>query len=373
MANADLTVYAVDESILDAGDWHEPRCGTRCIPQRVWSVSRTFHGLEQLTSGVDTSSLHQKGFIIGGGGTAKAVMSPMQALECRTNFPPMAFWKTGLRTDKDGKVPFSFNAPDGLTKYRVIALAQTKDSQFGTGSDRVEVAKPVQIEPALPRFLRVGDEVELRAIVRQKIADEMPITVRCVTGLQLTGENSETQKVKKGLASVYRFRAKVGDLTSVPVRFETDAGPGDSVEITVPVFPPTLLRKESVFAKLSDVQKQIPDEWTKAAGSAEVTVSTSPWLPKLAGLPLLLEYPHGCFEQITSRILCYTQLQSLLDYLPQPATREQDYRKRIEAGDRAHGGGPSTADSCLTGRMARRTRSPRSPDAGRSAKRRLGT
>ncbi|MGB8356627.1 MAG: alpha-2-macroglobulin family protein, partial [Chthoniobacteraceae bacterium] len=330
--NADLTVYAVDESVLDAGDWHEPALRPTMYPDRVWSVG-TFHGMEQLSLGVDTASLHQKGFIIGAGDpVSKAVVSEARPLELRTNFPPLAYWQTHIVTDKNGKAPFSFKAPDSLTRYKVIVLAQTKQSQFGTGSGSVTVAKPVQVEPALPRFLRVGDEVELRAIVRQTIADELPVTLRCTTGLKLTGEPAQTQNVKRGLPAIFRFKATVGEGISVPVRFETDAGPGDAVEITLPVNPATLLRKEAVFGMAGEVQKQIPPDWLKATGTAEETFSTSPWLPKLAGLPLVLEYPHGCFEQITSRILCYTQLQSLLDYLPEPATREQDYKKRIENG-----------------------------------------
>jgi len=337
VADADLTVYAVDEAVLDAGDWHEPPLCRTMYPQRQWAVE-SYHGLERLSSNVETASLHQKGFIIGDmfkGGPQ------MNVKDLRTDFPPLAYWETHLRSDRHGKVPFSFKAPDGLTKYRVITLAQTKQSQFGTGSDWVEVSKPVQIEPSLPRFLRVGDEVELRAIVRQRIADEMPVTVRCTTGLTLEGKNTQTQKVKRGLPTVYRFRATVGELTNVPIRLETlevstgllgSKQPGDAVEISLPVHPPTLLRKESLFAPLAQVQKEIPKDWTQASGSVDVTLSTSPWLPKLTGLPLLLEYPHGCFEQITSRVLGYTVLGKFLAFLPQPAGREEAYRKRIEDG-----------------------------------------
>ncbi|HWA85215.1 MAG TPA: alpha-2-macroglobulin family protein, partial [Opitutus sp.] len=331
VADADVTVYAVDESILDAGDWHEPPLRDDMYPLRNWNVG-TYHGLQALSFGVDTASLHQKGFIVGGDVVAKAVMSPAGEQECRTNFPPLAYWKTELRTDKEGKVAFNFTAPDALTKYRVIALAQTKQSQFGTGSECVEVSKPVQIEPALPRFVRVGDEIELRAVVRQKVADELPVTVHCATTLELVGEGAQTQTVKRGIASVFRFHAKAGELASASVSFATDAGPGDAVKMSLPVYPPTLLRKEAVYTTLSEIQKRIPDEWTKATGSAEITVSTSPWLPKLTGLPEVLDYPHGCFEQITSRVLCYTVLDDLLAYLPEPASREENYKQRMDSG-----------------------------------------
>ena len=331
VGDADLTVYAVDEAVLDAGGWHEPGLRQAMYPERDWRVS-TYHGLEKLVSGVDPASLHQKGFIIGAAGREYSKGADLTGgiKDLRTNFPPLAFWKTHLKTGRDGKVRFSFPAPDGLTQYRVIALAQTKKSQFGTGSDKVEISKPVQIEPSLPRFLRVGDEVELRAVVRQKTADTLPVSVRCETALKLDGGSAQTQSVRRGIPAVFRFRATVGEIASAAVRFQTDAGSGDAVEIALPVHPPTLLRKEAVFGKLNEMK--IPGEWTNAAGTVDAILSESPWLPKLTGLPLLLEYPHGCFEQITSRILGYTVLRNLLDYLPEPAARQKEYRKRIEAG-----------------------------------------
>ena len=348
---ADVTVYAVDESYLDAGDWHEPALRQAMFRERFWGVS-TRRGLEEMSLGVENASLHQKGFIIGGfGGKGGAQMN---VKDLRTDFPPLAFWKTHLRTGNDGKVPFSFTAPDGLTRYRIIALAQTKQSQFGTGSDWVEIAKPVQIEPALPRFVRVGDRLELRAIVRQKIADSLSVKLRCTTDLRLD-KPELTQTVARGIPTVFRFPATVlrdgppaidGSYPGATIRFETDAGSGDAVEMKIPVHSPTLLRTESVFAPFNAVRGKLPADWDKASGAVEVTVSSSPWLPKLMGLPVLLDYPHGCFEQITSRVLGYTVLSGFLAYLPEPAERAASWRKRVEAGIRKMNDG-LTADGAL--------------------------
>lgn len=328
---ADLTVYAVDEAVLDAGLWHEPHLSEMMYPERPWRVG-TYQGLPNLSSGVDESSLHQKGFIVGARAQMKGVASSVGATDLRTNFPPLAFWKTHLSTDREGKAPFSFPAPDSLTKYRIVVLAQTKEGQFGTGSDWVELSKPVQVEPALPRFVRVGDDVELRVIVRQKVADELAVNVRCTTSLALINGPSQEQKVRRGVPVVYRFPAKVGEMESATVRFETEAGTKDAVAISLPVLPPTLLRKEALFGSLEEVRQRIPEGWDKATGKVDAILSNSPWLPKLTGLPLLLEYPHGCFEQITSRVLAYTALTDLLAYLPLPAERETAYRLRVENG-----------------------------------------
>ena len=64
----------------------------------------------------------------------------------------------------------------------------------------------------------------------------------------------------------------------------------------------------------------------------DLTVSTSPWLPKIAGLPVVLNYPHGCFEQISSRLLGYALLGNLLAYLPDAEARDAEYRAIIERG-----------------------------------------
>ncbi|MDD5348670.1 MAG: alpha-2-macroglobulin family protein, partial [Chthoniobacteraceae bacterium] len=335
VADTDITVYAVDEALLVAGGWEEPKFLETMYPRRNWAVQSFFSKLNELGRKFDDDAFSQKGFILGDGGEGGA-LGPKKA--ARKAFLPLAFWKTGLRTGPDGKASFEFKAPDSLTRYRVIALAQTKAHQFGFGTNAVEISKPVQIEPALPRFLRVGDSVELRAIVRQTVADKLPVALHCEGSLKLQGASTQTQSVRRNDPSVFRFPATAGESDSATVRWDTDAGPGDAVEMSLPVYPPTLLRKEAVFGALgtsdplADLHRLVPDAWNQAVGKADVTLSTSPWLPKLTGLPLLLQYPHGCFEQITSRILGYTALGRLLAYLPDGGLHDHEYRLRVEEG-----------------------------------------
>ncbi len=94
----------------------------------------------------------------------------------------------------------------------------------------------------------------------------------------------------------------------------------DSIEVTLPVDAPTVTRVESVAGSLPgtvlDIQAIMPEAWKQGRGTMDVTVSTCPWLPEITGLPALLEYPHGCFEQISSRLLGYAMLGNLLAFLP---------------------------------------------------------
>ncbi len=336
VADADITLYAVDDALLVAGAWRQPELKTALYPRRFMAVQSAMSKLELLAELIDPKNLTQKGFIIGDGdenGTgSRARKSP------RKNFLPIAHWQTGLRTDSAGHAAFSFKAPDSLTRYRIVALAQTLQSQFGVGTDAIEVSKKIQIEPALPRFIRNGDQLQLRAIVRQKLADSLSVTLECKGSPNLTISPSQTRTIARNEPAVFVFPATIGDEDSATITFSTNSGTGDSVEMQLPVHPPTLLRREAVFRTLGPGSFQdataslIPARWERATGRVSVSLSTSPWLPKLTALPMVLEYPHGCFEQISSRILAYTVLGDLIAYLPDNGARDTAYRTRVSAG-----------------------------------------
>ena len=110
----------------------------------------------------------------------------------------------------------------------------------------------------------------------------------------------------------------------------------DSVQNTLPVFPPVIVRKESVAGTFDgpafDPAQKMPDTWKKGHGNYDLTISTSPWLPKITGLPLILDYPNGCFDQISTRMLSYGLLGDLLEYLPNSQLQDKLYRSSIQNG-----------------------------------------
>ncbi|HEU0210244.1 MAG TPA: alpha-2-macroglobulin family protein [Candidatus Udaeobacter sp.] len=338
--DVDLLVFAVDDAVLTLGDWKLPNIGERFYPKNPFSV-RTYEALHGYIENVAKLSLTQKGFTIGDGGE-EAVSNVKNV---RKEFRTLAYWQGNLKTGADGKVKFEFIAPDNLTTYRVVALGQTKANQFGgDANETVKISKPLLIDLALPRFLRDGDEVELRAVVRQNFADSDSITARCLVDgrIKLFGEAVATQSTQRDAPIVFRFKAKVADPDCAPtkVRFEAVSNANkqmsDAVEITLPVQPPTIVRKESVAGSFKgphfDARRAMPEEWKGGHGQFNTTISTSPWLPEIAGLPAILEYPHGCFEQISTKLLGYSLLANLLAYLPDFQQRDAEYRATLERG-----------------------------------------
>ena len=340
VADADLLVFAVDDAVLTLGDWKLPNIGARFYPRNVFSV-RTYEALHGYIENLAKLSLTQKGFVIGDGG--EEMISNVKNV--RKEFRTLAFWQGSLKTGADGRVKFEFVAPDNLTTYRVVAVGQTKANQFGgDATQTVKISKPLLIDLALPRFLRDGDEVELRAVVRQNFADSDSVTTRCVTdaNVKLLGGDVTTQSAQRDAPTVFRFKAKVTDPNLAPtkVRFEAVSNSNkqmsDAVEITIPVQAPTIVRKESVAASFNgpqfDARRAMPEAWKRGRGQFTTTISTSPWLPQMSGLPVILQYPHGCFEQISTKLLGYSLLANVLAYLPDFQQRDAEYRATLERG-----------------------------------------
>lgn len=336
VANAEVAIYAVDDSVLKLGDWSLPEFLSTFFPDRDYGVV-TYLALRRLIDKIGQESLTQKGFTVGGGG--KDEFSP--AAFTRKDFKPLILWLPAAKTDARGTVNFECETPDNLTRFRVVALGQTRQNQFGAGDTTFTVSKKLLIEPALPRFLREGDEVELRAVARQKVSENDPLKITCEVGegLQLLGEGTAEAIAPRDVPAVAKFKAKVLPGTkSVWVKFAArstnDAKLEDSVEVTLPVASPNIQVAESVAGKWTGPNfaagEHSRSDWKDANGQFSLTLSTSPYLTKLMGIPYLLEYPHGCFEQKSSRLLTYTALSQLLAFIPESDAQRENYGKIIE-------------------------------------------
>ena len=333
VAGADLAIYAVDDSILTLGGWKLPQMLADFFPARNFAVV-TYSALKAYVDKIAPSWLTMKGFVAGDAGAEEFG----NVTFTRKEFKPLILWRPSVRTDPKGVAKFECEAPDNLTRFRVIAVGQTKNNQFGSGDATFAVSKKLLIEPALPRFLRDGDEVELRAVARQKVSESEQLLVRCSTGgsLELIGDSRQEISAKRDTPAVVHFKARAKSTGPASVKFEvvSTSQLADAVEVTLPVAEPVILKKESVSGPMAGAtfsgKDTMPAAWRQGRGTFSLAVSTTPWLNKLMGLPFLLEYPHGCFEQKASRLLGYTFLGGLLEYLPDPQARKAAYQHVID-------------------------------------------
>lgn len=115
------------------------------------------------------------------GGTTTAAEPEVQV---RQNLNPLAFFAADVRTDSTGAATYRFTVPELLTRWNVKGLAFTKDLKIGTLEKTLVTAKPLMVQPNMPRFLRHGDSLSLMAKV--VLAESRPAPQDVTVSLLLT-------------------------------------------------------------------------------------------------------------------------------------------------------------------------------------------
>ena len=95
----------------------------------------------------------------------------------RKNLSTLAFFEPALRSGKDGLVSVSFTLPDALTQWQLNGFAWTDQFQVGTLSRTIQSQKELMVQPLMPRFLRQGDTIEIRAKVSNLTDSAMTVRV----------------------------------------------------------------------------------------------------------------------------------------------------------------------------------------------------
>lgn len=83
----------------------------------------------------------------------------------RTNFAETAFFASHILTDQNGDAHISFTLPESLTEWQLLALAHTKDMDYGQISAKAVARKDFMVQPNMPRFVREGDKASISTSV----------------------------------------------------------------------------------------------------------------------------------------------------------------------------------------------------------------
>lgn len=146
-----ITLMVVNEAILQLSGYRPPDLvelvyANQPISTR-FSDNRPDVTLEELSSPIT------KGWGYGGGRSAGSA-----GTELRTDFRPLAYFNGSLATDAEGRARASFELPDDLTTWRVMAVATDGELHFGNNPDQTFLTtKPLLANPLLPQFVRPGD------------------------------------------------------------------------------------------------------------------------------------------------------------------------------------------------------------------------
>ncbi|MBI5544246.1 MAG: alpha-2-macroglobulin, partial [Deltaproteobacteria bacterium] len=308
-AKAEVTLWAVDEGVLRLTAYQRPDLVEAVHPLRGLSVRLG----EPLIHLVLSQLYGEKG---AGGTQGGSGGSDATGAGFRSRFKTTVAFETTV-TDERGVAHVEFELPDNLTTYRIMAVATTAADQFGGGQAEIAVSKPLLALPALPRSTRVGDIFDAGVVVHTKGAaplGDVKVTAEA-QGLKLAGPAEQTVPMADGKPKEVRFHFVAETAGTATLRFAVQAGnERDGVEQKLPVTLP--VAREAVATYGDTTEKHVegivpPGGIRPDVGGLEVTLSSTMMGNFDENMRQLVEYPYGCVEQLSSRLVPFIALREI--------------------------------------------------------------
>jgi len=256
----------------------------------------------------------------------------------RENLRELVFFEPALRTDSTGTIIYEFVVNEALTRWKLLALAHTRDLKYGLTTRTIITQKPLMVEPFAPRFLRAGDQMMMGA----KISNLQPDTLKGTAGLALvhalTGESLESsfglQQPTQAFvcppgASIWvEWQLEVPDNPELVLQYDIVAQAGDFSDgerNQLPVLSNRALVTESapVFLRPGQ-QKELKGERLSLLQESptfrlhrfSLEATPNPVWYAIQSLPYLNAYPFDCTEQLFNKLFAQRIGQGILQANP---------------------------------------------------------
>ena len=214
-----------------------------------------------------------KGENPGGGGGAS--VGP----NVRSNFSYAAYWNPSLEIYASGRAHFRSKLPDNLTRWRILVIAMSPGAAMGLGDGSVRVNLPLQIEPALPNQMHLGDQFGAAFNVTNRTAGKLQVTTHIEASGAIEGDRAESAgaldlaSFGHGLSWLQLAALKPGDIALMST---ARAGKlGDAVEAHIPVRSPgtevVAAEYGSTVGAGAQVPVKVPPKALPGLGRIEVT------------------------------------------------------------------------------------------------------
>ncbi len=304
------TLAIVDEGLLDL---------TRFKTPDAWSV---FNAKESL--GLRMWDLY--GLICGAyGGTIDQLFSiggdeslydgPKAVVN---RFKPMVYFSGPYYLEKGKKNTHNIDVPNYNGRVRVMVVA-SDGAAYGSSEKSVFVRKSLMVAGTMPRQIGVNDEMTVSAtvFVTDKNIKDVQTTISCSGGLQVVGSNTVTTNFNGMGDKTVQFRIKAGSKAGVGNITITSTSASEksvySTDITI----------RAVSQNITKIDQQVVKAGSNysakviAPGSSNqqirMEVSNVPSMNLAGRTSQLIQYPHGCAEQITSKAMAQMYLKDFTE------------------------------------------------------------
>jgi hypothetical protein len=288
----------------------------------------------------------------------------------RKNFKVVPYWNPSIRVDRSGNVTVRVHMPSDLTNFAVRAMAVSGSDKFGSARSRVSVRIPVTVQPALPRFVRLGDRIRAGGVARVVEGaggaatwsiEARGLTVRNVPNRQIQLDNVRPLPLLADLHVETPPFTQRGTLQwdSVTVKMALQRASdraGDAFEVSIPVLTDRQFIEEARFAQFGRQEgftwDALPSQARANTVNTNLLISDNQYLPTIfSAMTALVRYPYGCTEQLVSQSFPSLVYKTVWDKYgiesPDPSIsasigRTMEFLKTTQHGDGLFGYWPGT-------------------------------
>lgn len=293
------TLAIVDDGLLDLTNFKTPN---------AWNLFNAREALGSKTWDIYDFVLGAYGgrieriFGIGGGDDLIGANAKNQT----RRFEPMVKFMGPFDLKKRGKNKHDIDIPNYTGSVRVMVVA-TSGQANGSAEQRVAIKQPLMVWSSMPRVLGPDETVLLPVTVFASGQAVGRVKVRVALDDLLTATGQEEQTVvfdQEGEQTIY-FELKAGaqiGVSKIEVTAQSGSESGSNT-IHLPVRnpnPPMTVVQSVTIPKQSSQTIDYALFGVAGSNSSVLELSTIPPIDFGRRLKFLLQYPHGCIEQITS-------------------------------------------------------------------------
>lgn len=228
----------------------------------------------------------------------------------RSTFSDTAFWNPRVLTNSKGEADVTFTLPDNLTTWVISGVADNTGAMFGQANTEIMVTKDVVVRPILPILLRIGDDLSIETVVHNFTDKDRTFKV----SLQFDSGKIDSKTEKEVEIKSGQFTKVSWDIRpdkeneKAKITFSAidvdDSKYSDAVTQEIPVQAMGFWLKGSrAGSGNSSVGVKLFENSDVAKAKIELSLSPTIFGPVSEAMEYLLDYPYGCIEQTTSRMM----------------------------------------------------------------------
>ncbi|BBB33531.1 hypothetical protein TTHT_2094 [Thermotomaculum hydrothermale] len=321
-AQFEATIAIVDEGVLQITNFKSPN---------------PFDGvMRPIALGLDSADgfgwLIKKYLATGGGEGA-----PQKKGFAQPQFTKIvSIWSGKLKSDSNGNLKYKVKIPQYNGKLRVMVAAVSKE-KLGGISKYVTVKSDIIATPTIPRFLTQGDKFQIPVtLINTKdsiIKGKLKAKITNANIPEFSKEFTLSPQGKKTIFIPLIAGEKLGSF-KISISVFAENKKQYSEDFKIPLFPATAKTVETKTLTVNTNKQNIKPYFENYVGlgyEGEIYVSTIPGLSKLYMTKMLLGYPYGCIEQVSTKTFAMIKLKKLLPFIDEKITLEK-YREYVQNG-----------------------------------------